>query len=77
LHGLNRAMDRGVSPQTVLEIVRNPAAVLDQSSGRFLYLSEQGAVVLDDVGQVVTVSNRSDFTAANEAILADALGLGG
>ncbi|MCP3880778.1 MAG: hypothetical protein GY701_20645 [Sulfitobacter sp.] len=60
-----------------METVRNPAAVLEQSSGRFLYLSEQGAVVLDDVGQVVTVWNRSDFNAANEAILADALGLGG
>jgi hypothetical protein len=75
-HGLNRAIERGVSPQTILETVRNPAAVLEQSSGRFLYLSEQGAVVLDDVGQVVTVWNRADFNAINESILSDALGVG-
>lgn len=43
-HALNRAIDRGVSPQTILETVRNPAAVLEQSSGRFLYLGDQGAV---------------------------------
>jgi len=76
-HALNRAIDRGVSPETILGTVRNPAVVLEQPSRRFLYLSQQGAVVLDDAGQAVTVWKRADFNAANETILADALGFGG
>jgi hypothetical protein len=75
-HALDRAIDRGVSPETILDTVRSPAAVLQQTNGRYLYLGQRGAVVLDDTGQVVTVWNRSDFNATNEAILADALGGG-
>ena len=74
-HALNRAIQRGVSPDTILSVVREPAAVLQQRNGRFLYLSEVGAVAMDSSGNVVTVWNRSDFTPVNEGILADALGL--
>ena len=76
IHGLNQAINRGVSPQTILDTVRNPVVVLRQGSSWFLYLSESGAVVLDDIGQVVTVWNRVGFSPRNEQILLDALGGG-
>ena len=74
-HALNRAIQRGTSPDTILQTIREPAVVLQQTNGRFLYLSEVGAVAMDSSGNVVTVWNRSDFNTTNERILSDALGL--
>ena len=38
----------------MLDAVRNPLAVLQQSSGNFVHVGEQAAVVLNSTGQVVT-----------------------
>ena len=61
-HGLDRAIERGVSPQSILNTVRNPAVVLEQGGGRTLYLTQEAAVVLDGNGQVVTVWGAAQHT---------------
>ena len=71
-HGLDRAIQRGFTSPQILDTVRTPAAVIQQPNGRFLYVSQSGAVVLDSSGQVVTVWSRADFNAASETILQDA-----
>lgn len=60
-HGINQVITRGVSPDALLETVANPSAVLQQSAGQYLYLSDQAAVVLDPTGQLVTAYPSSMF----------------
>jgi hypothetical protein len=73
-HGVNRAIERGVSPQDILNTMRNPVVVLSQSGGRYLYLSRSAGVVVDSGGQVVSVFGAQDMNALNLQILADAIG---
>jgi RHS repeat-associated protein len=54
-HALNRAIERGVSPQAMLNALKNPSVVVKQAGGRTLYLTRDAAVVLDESGQAVTV----------------------
>ena len=61
-HALDRAIDRGVSPKSILETVRNPSVVVEQAGGRTLYLTKDAAVVLDGAGQAVTVWGGAQHT---------------
>lgn len=60
-HGLDQAITRGVSPQTLLDTVNNPLVRLQQSSGNILYLTKNALVVLDKAGQLVTTYGSQFF----------------
>lgn len=60
-HFVDAAITRGVSPQAVLSTMRNPAAVLEQSRGRFLYISNDAAVVVTKEGKAITTYARENF----------------
>jgi len=45
----------------MLNTVRNPTVVLKQSSGNYLYLSKEAAVVINPAGKVVTAYPASMF----------------
>jgi hypothetical protein len=68
-HGINNAIGRGVSPVEILKTIKSPSIVLQQSGGKFLYLSNQAAVVLSAGGKVITAYPYSKFDAKILAIL--------
>lgn len=57
-HGLNQVIGRdggvGVSPNAILETVRNPLEIIEQSGERFKFVGEQANVVLNKYGRIIT-----------------------
>ena len=57
-HGLNQAIGRdggvGVAPRAILDAVKSPVEVIQQSGGRMLYVGRDAKVVLNANGQVIT-----------------------
>jgi hypothetical protein len=53
-HGINQAINRGVSPLRILDAVRNPMAIQPQSNGTTRYIGQSCVVVLNPLGGVVT-----------------------
>ncbi|MEL1264785.1 RHS repeat-associated core domain-containing protein [Pseudoxanthomonas putridarboris] len=57
-HGLNQAISRdggkGVSPKAILDAVRNPSKVVEQSEGKTAYTGQNARVVLNSEGKVIT-----------------------
>lgn len=60
-HFVNSAINRRVKPDVILETLRTPRVVLEQSRGRFLYLSDKAAIVLDRNGKAITAYGRNNF----------------
>lgn len=57
-HGINQAISRngtGVSPKAILDAVKNPVKVIEQSGGRTKYVGSSAEVVLNAKGKVITV----------------------
>jgi hypothetical protein len=54
-HGINRAIDRGVSPSAIRDAVVNPIQILPQADGTTRYVGAGAVVVLDPLGRVITV----------------------
>ncbi|CAG4913988.1 RHS repeat-associated core domain-containing protein [Paraburkholderia saeva] len=54
-HGLNRAINRGVSPGAMCDAVNNPISVTERSNGTTRYTGAGAVVVLNPAGRVVTV----------------------
>jgi hypothetical protein len=72
-HAFNRAVERSITTQDRIEIVRDPVVVLEQAMGySYLFLSERGVVVLTSEGMVRTCYGSSDFDDGIRAILSDA-----
>ena len=61
IHGMNHSITRALPSSVILNTVRNPAIVLRQSSGNYLYLTTKAAVVLNSKGRVVTTYPASMF----------------
>lgn len=57
-HGLNQAINRGVSPAAILNAVIQPIQILPQANGTLRYIGSNAVVVLSPSGQVVTVWGR-------------------
>jgi RHS repeat-associated protein len=61
-HGLKQAIGRdggrGVHPEAILDAVRNPTKVVEQAGGTTKYIGEQGTVILNSEGKVVTTWGR-------------------
>jgi hypothetical protein len=60
-HAINQIINRGVTPELLQATVTNPTVVLQQGANRFLYLTEQAAVVITKDGQVVTAWTQREF----------------
>ena len=54
-HGLNQAINRGVSPAAICDAVNNPSDVSVRSNGTTRYTGANAVVVLNPLGRVVTV----------------------
>lgn len=53
-HGLNQAINRGISPADMLDAVTNPIQILPQPNGTVRYVGRNATVVLNPGGRVVT-----------------------
>jgi len=56
-HGINQAISKdgvGVAPRAILDTVRNSTQVIPQSGGRTMHVGEQGTVILNESGKVIT-----------------------
>jgi hypothetical protein len=56
-HGLNQAISRdgvGVSNRAMLDAVKNPTQVIQQSGGRTMYVGKDATVIKNAQGQVIT-----------------------
>jgi hypothetical protein len=73
-YAIGRMAERGLSPATAQFIVRQPTVVLSQAGGKHLFISPNGAVVLDNRQFIVTVYSKADFDAGILQILRDAGG---
>jgi hypothetical protein len=60
-HAVNQIINRGLSPALIQATLNNPTVVLQQAGGRFLFLTEQAVVVINDAGQVVTAYGQKEF----------------
>lgn len=54
-HGVNQAINRNVSPSEILDAVNNPVKIEPQSNGTTRYIGRNAVVVLNPIGQIVTV----------------------
>ena len=68
-YAAQRALQRGMTIESMNRVVSNPAVVLEQSGGKHLFLSNEGVVVLNQNGRVVTTYSRAQFDQAIESIL--------
>ena len=72
-HPVNQAITRGVSPQAILNTMRNPIAVLSQRGGtRFAYVSNDAVVIVNKAGNIVTTWGKSNFDKTVLQVLEDA-----
>lgn len=56
-HGLNQAIGRegtGVSSRAILDAVKNPAQVIQQSGGRVKYIGQNATVITNSEGKTIT-----------------------
>lgn len=53
-HGINRTINRGVSPSAMHDAVTNPIQILPQPNGTTQYVGRGAVVVLNPLGHVVT-----------------------
>ena len=68
-HGLNRIIERGVTPTMIKETVLKPLQKVNQLKGRIKYLSEKATIVIDKAGQVVTAYTKEQYTEKTKAII--------
>ncbi len=62
-HGIQRMYERGVTPFMVIDWVKNGKA-LEQAGGKILYITKQGAVVIDKFGRIITAYTSKEFDLA-------------
>jgi hypothetical protein len=72
VHGFDAADARGLTFDTMTGIVSDPTVALQQSAGKYLLISENGAVALTSDGMIVTTYPASEFDANVAAILDEA-----
>lgn len=54
-HGVNQAINRGVSPKAILDAVQNPLKIVPRPDGSVQYRGGGATVVLNPGGAVITV----------------------
>lgn len=68
-HAIQRMAERGISSAEMEETVADPLIVLQQVRGRFYYLSDNVAVVLNRKGRVIATYPASEFDAKVRDVL--------
>ena len=68
VHGWQRAAQRGLSTDTVADVLSNPIVKLQQGPGKYLLINNDAAAVIDG-GRVVTAYPASKFDASIWAVL--------
>ena len=54
-HGINQTINRDVNPSAILDALNNPIKIIPKSNGTTRYIGRKAVVVLNPLGQVVTV----------------------
>jgi hypothetical protein len=72
-HGLERMAERGVTPKMV-QTWMNTGKVLQQTNDKFLYITQQGAVVVNKAGQVITAYGNKYFDSNMQAVVKQLFG---
>ncbi|MEN2774873.1 polymorphic toxin-type HINT domain-containing protein [Acetivibrio clariflavus] len=67
-HGLGRMMERNVTTDMVNDWVRN-GKVLQQSGGQYLFVTREGAAVVNPNGKLITVMSKYDFDEVMENVV--------
>jgi len=63
VHAIDRAIERGVKPQSILNTLRNPEVILSQWNGqRFAFITSKTTVIIDNNGNLVTVWSENEYT---------------
>ena len=68
IHGLQRMLERGVS-QTMVESWVKTGKALQQTGDKIIYITKQGAVVINNLGQVITAYTSKYFDASMQKII--------
>ncbi|MED4912207.1 hypothetical protein P9761_29110 [Brevibacillus centrosporus] len=72
-HFLERVIERGISPQTILDTLRNPSVITTQWKGeRYAYISKEAVIIVDKTGKLVTGWLKDDFSDAVRQIIKEA-----
>lgn len=72
-HFIERVIERGISPQTILDTLRNPTVITSQWKGeRFAYITQEAVIIVDKTGKLVTGWLKEDFTDAVRQVLKEA-----
>lgn len=64
-----RMAQRGVTMEMLQETLKNPVVVLEQTRGRYLFISNEAAVVVNNAGTAITTYSRQYYDAAIQSIL--------
>jgi filamentous hemagglutinin len=67
-HYLDRKIERNISSSQVFDAINNPSVVLQQSGGKYLYLTEEAAVVISKNGELITTYGSNNFDDAIKEI---------
>lgn len=54
-HGVDQSINRGISPEAILDAIRNPRKIRPRPNGTTQYIGSKATVVLNDDGFVITV----------------------
>ncbi len=53
-HGINRLIQRGVSPRALLDALKNPQTIRETANETFKYIGKKATAVLNEAGRLVT-----------------------
>ena len=67
-HGMDRMAERGVTREMV-ELWAKTGKALQQAGDKILYITKQGAVVINKLGQVITAYTSADFDEGMKAVI--------
>ena len=67
-HGMQRMIERGVT-QNMVEVWAKTGKALQQAGDKILYITKQGAVVIDKAGKVITAYTSQYFNPAMQEVV--------
>ena len=72
-HFINRVIERGLSPDIIIDTFRNPKVILSQWKGqRFRYITDKACIVVNKDGELVTGWLKDEFGDILKQILKEA-----
>ena len=72
-HFINRVIERGLSPNIIMDTFKNPKVILSQWKGqRFRYITDKACIVVNKDGEIVTGWLKDEFGDVLNQILKEA-----